>query len=542
MSTTQQRDVALAVAAGVGLGVGLMYLRDRMKTPSGSVVMESEIKKNGYKWCRPSLVGNDIVSPKPQSVPAASPEEKFPTTARRPSVDSVRLSPESSCHLSANSLGFWQDDPASHAMWPPPKSAKQNTSPMATARPGMNFLNSNEKVRGGIILNDSKASSRNNALADGCIRGNATEFIFWQPSQIKAAMVTCGGLCPGLNSIIRGVTNCLWHDYGVRQILGVTAGYNGLSKPEEHEWSELNPKIVREIHMKGGSVLKAGRGGFDAVAICDNLAKHGINMLFVIGGDGTQYAGHLLYEEARKRDYKISIVGVPKSIDNDVLFVDRTFGFDSAVGAAAQVVKNGYVEASSCARGVGIVKLMGRDAGFVAAHAALASNMADLVLIPEVTIESLQHVYDFVDATLDRKGYMVIVVAEGAMQDFVATGEKDATGHTKYGDIGIFLRDTLNKHLKPKGGRTFYIDPSYIIRSVPIMPNDHIYCSRLANNAVHTAMRGYTGVCVGAIHNVIVILKSKLIASGKKQLKPKSSTWQSCVQLCKMPPNLTGIK
>lgn len=532
MSGTQQRDLALAVAAGVGLGVGLMYLRDRMKGPAAT---KNEIKKDGYKWCRPELVENHIVSPKPRAVPAASPEEKFPTTP-------PPLSPESSCHLSANSLGFWRDDPASHTVWPPMRSKKQNQSPMAKAWPGMNFLRSNEKVMGHIILNDSKASSRSNALADGCIRGNATEFIYWEPSQVKAAMVTCGGLCPGLNSIIRGVTNCLWHDYGVRKILGVTAGYNGLANPEEHEWMELNPKFVREIHMKGGSILKAGRGGFDAVKICDNLAKQGINMLFVIGGDGTQYAGHLLYEEARKRDFKISIVGVPKSIDNDVLFVDKTFGFDSAVEAAATVIKNAYVEATSCAKGVGIVKLMGRDAGFVAAHAALASNMADLVLVPEVKIESLQHIYDHVWATVERKGFMVIVVAEGAMQDYVSTGKKDATGHTIYGDIGIFLKDTLNKYLKPKGGRTFYIDPSYIIRSVPITPYDHIYCSRLANNAVHTAMRGYTGVCVGAIWNVIVILKSKLIASGKKQLKPKSSTWQTCVQLCKMPPNLTGIK
>mmetsp|Transcript_38020 Transcript_38020/g.119753 ORF Transcript_38020/g.119753 Transcript_38020/m.119753 type:complete len:159 (+) Transcript_38020:66-542(+) len=152
----------------------------------------------------------------------------------------------------------------------------------------------------------------------------------------------------------------------------------------------------------------------------------------------------------------------------------------------------------------------------------------------------MEDVCEHVDDVLKRKKYMVIVVAEGAGQDLVATGEKDATGHTVYGDIGVYLRDTLNKHLKPQGGRTFYIDPSYIIRSVPVTPNDHIYCSRLANNAVHTAMRGYTGVCVGAIHNVICILKSKLIASGKKQIKVKSTTWQSCVQNCHMPHSLSG--
>jgi hypothetical protein len=174
-------------------------------------------------------------------------------------------------------------------------------------------------------------TGRADALDGGGIRGNACKFIWWEPNTVKAALVTCGGLCPGLNSIIQGVTNCLWRDYGVRQIIGVTAGYNGLTNPSENEWIELNPELVSEIHMKGGSVLKAGRGGFDASAICDTLRAHGINMLFVIGGDGTQFAGHLLYEEARKRKLDVSIVGVPKSIDNDVLFVDKTFGFDSAV-------------------------------------------------------------------------------------------------------------------------------------------------------------------------------------------------------------------
>jgi 6-phosphofructokinase 1 len=449
---------------------------------------------------------------------------------------------DSSRHLAANHMSTWQTDPDSHPCWPPKKSEKTRLSPMAAKYPGMNFLNSDETVRGHILVNDSKASTRNRALAAGCIRANATEYIWWDPSKVRAAMVTCGGLCPGLNSIIKGLTICLWHDYGVRDIVGVTAGYNGLAQPDKFDWIELNPKLVREIHMKGGSILKAGRGGFDAPKICETLRAKGINVLFVIGGDGTQFAGHLLFEEAKKQQLPVSVVGVPKSIDNDVLFVDRTFGFDSAVEAGARVIANGYVEATSCAKGVGIVKLMGRDAGFVAAHAALASNLVDLVLVPEVTIERLEDIFEYVDATLQRKGHMVIVVAEGAMQEYVATGKKDATGHTVYGDIGIFMRDTLNKYLKPKGGRTFYIDPSYIIRSVPITPNDHIYCTRLANNAAHTAMRGYSGVCVGAIHNVIVILKSKLIASGKKQLKIRSSTWQSCVQSCKMPVQLTGIK
>lgn len=555
------RELALAVAAGVGIGAAAMYLYSSKfgTVPSPTIERRAKLRDVVSQVLKTVTVQvhHDVdLAPKPptkkssatlrssQSVGGTSATSKATedVAAEMQSPKVFETPSESSSHLAAHHLSTWQDDENSHPVWPRPEGQRMQKvlNPMATARPRMNFLNPNEKVMGSVLLNDSKAALRSHALDGGGIRGNACKFIWWEPNTVKAALVTCGGLCPGLNSIIQGVTNCLWRDYGVRQIIGVTAGYNGLTNPSENEWIELNPELVSEIHMKGGSVLKAGRGGFDASAICDTLRAHGINMLFVIGGDGTQFAGHLLYEEARKRKLDVSIVGVPKSIDNDVLFVDKTFGFDSAVEAAAGVIRNGWVEATSCAKAVSIVKLMGRDAGFVAAHASLASNLVDLCLVPEVDVE-LDDIFSYVDATLERKGHMVIVVAEGAGQRHVSTGKKDASGHTVYGDVGVFLRDTLNKYLKAKGGRTFYIDPSYIIRSVPITPNDHIYCARLANNAVHTAMRGYTGVCVGAVHNIIIILKSKLIASGKKQLKIKSSTWQTCVQNCTMPDKLSGM-
>ena len=526
MSTA--REIACAVAAGASIGAAVMYLYARRSDAFGKARMSASVQK-----------AVDQIQ-----VQAHHDADLAPKLSRstRPSREYANVS-DSSSHLAAHHMSTWQSDENSFPVWPRPEHQRcQNVeNPMAVTRPNMNFLNPDEKVIGRILQNDSKADLRSHALDGGAIRGNACRSIWWAPDDVRAALVTCGGLCPGLNSIIAGVTKCLWRNYGVRHIYGVTAGYNGLTHPDKHEWLELTPEVVREIHMKGGSMLKAGRGGFDAAAICDTLRARGINMLFVIGGDGTQFAGHLLYEEARKQRLSVSVVGVPKSIDNDVLFVDRTFGFDSAVEAAAGVIRNGWVEATSCDKGVGIIKLMGRDAGFVAAHAALASNLVDLCLVPEVDVE-MDAICAHVDATLARKGYMVIVVAEGAGQKHVATGKKDASGHTEYGDSGVFMRATLNAYLKPKGGRTFYIDPSYIIRSVPVTPNDHIYCSRLANNAVHTAMRGYTGVCVGAIHNIIVILKSKLIASGKKQLKIKSSTWQTCVQNCAMPDNLTGME
>lgn len=413
-------------------------------------------------------------------------------------------------------------------------------NPMATQWPDMNFLNPDELVMGNIIENDSKKASRSPELQQGCIRANACRDIWWNPDEVKAAVVTCGGLCPGLNSIIREITNCLWFHYRVRQILGIQAGYNGLSHPEDFPPTTLTPELVRDIHMKGGSILKAARGGFDAELICDKLQTMGVNVLFTVGGDGTQTAANLLFEKAKERKQCLSVVGVPKSIDNDIVLFDKTFGFESAVSVAADVIRHAYVEATSCDKGVGIVKLMGRDAGFVAMHAALASTIVDLVIIPEVKVR-VEDVLAHVDATLAEKEFMVIAVAEGAGQEYVMTDKKDATGHAVYGDIGVFLRDAVNKHLKEKGGRSFYIDPSYIIRSGPVRPIDHTYCTRLANDAVHSAMRGYTGVCVGSIHNIIVTVPMHLIANRKRTVRVHSSSWQGCVQTCNMPRALSGL-
>lgn len=442
-----------------------------------------------------------------------------------------------SIDLHKNHLSTWQGDKIGLV---DEDVVNEVINPMAVKWPHMTFSNCDELVLGSIIKNDARAASRRPEVAQGSVRGNACRKVWWESSKVKAAMVTCGGLCPGLNSIIREVTNALWYSYGIQDILGMQAGYNGLSDCEKHPPMALNPDNVREIHMKGGSILKAGRGGFDAEKICDNFERMGINMLFLIGGDGTQSAGNQLYMAARKRNLPLSIVGLPKSIDNDVLIFDKTFGFESAVTAAADVIRNAWVEATSCDRGVGIVKLMGRDAGFVGMEAARASTLVDCVLIPEIEF-AVEDVHKHIDEVLEMKGHCVVVVAEGAGQKYVATGEKDATGHDKYGDIGAWLRDAVNANQKPKGGRSFYIDPSYIIRSVPATPTDHIYCSRLAADAVHTAMRGYTGVCVGPIHNVICLVPSSLVAGRKRRVNIRRSNWQACVQGCKMPGSLSGV-
>jgi len=420
--------------------------------------------------------------------------------------------------------------------------ANKHINPMQITWPGSRFHAPEEAVLGNILNKDS--SSRVGMAGGGVpgfLRAGATEKIYWNPKAVRAGIVTCGGLCPGLNSIIREVTRCLRHCYHVDSVLGFRSGYAGILKPSEHPPIVLTTENCREIHMRGGSILEAGRGGFNPDGILDTLRSHGINMLWVVGGDGTQWAADVLVQAAQERCMEMSVVGIPKSIDNDVVYFDRTFGFDTAVTAGCDVIRRGHVEASSCHNGVAIVKLMGRDAGFVARNAALASTLADLVLIPEVkwkVDDLLQHV----EGVLTRKHHMTIVVAEGAGQEHVSTGKQDDTGHTIYGDIGAFLKDIINKHLKKTiGGRCFYIDPSYIIRSGPADPSDHMYCARMAYDSVHAAMRGYTGVVVGSVHGFMVMVPMARMAGIRRTVQVSSSVWQACVQSAKMPACLSGM-
>lgn len=405
-------------------------------------------------------------------------------------------------------------------------------NPMADQLPGMNFLNPEERVKGHIIINDSKAASRSPVVKQGVVRANATRNIWWDPSDVRVAIVACGDLVPGMNSVIREITHCLWYQYGVRTIYGIESGFHGLSRPEDHKLVHLTEKSVRDIHMKGGCILKVGRGGFEPDLICENLKKQGVNIVFLIGGDGTHAAGDKLYATARDLDLPMSIIGIPKSIDNDVALLDKSFGFETAVAAATDVIHNGWVEATSCAKGVGIVKLLGEDSGFVVMHAALSSTIVDLCLIPEVKFR-MEDLKDYVDATLASKDFMVITVAEGA--------GRHLTDKEPNADIGMLLKGELDAHLKASGGRTFYIEPSYILRSHPVNANDHIFCSRLARDAVHCAMRGYTGVSVGPINGTIGIIPMKCIAEQKTKVGIRSSNWQMCVQSCNMPHALAGM-
>lgn len=357
------------------------------------------------------------------------------------------------------------------------------------------------------------------------------ERIFFNPSTSRAAIVTCGGLSPGLNSVIRGLVLQLWYLYGCRDILGIRYGYRGLGR-EGEEPMPLDPDRVSAIHQEGGTLLGSSRGTPPTGEIVDTLVARGIDMLFTIGGDGTLRGANAIWREVRRRGLDIAVVGIPKTIDNDIPYVRRSFGFETAVSIATQSINAAEVEAKGTPFGIGLVKLMGRHAGFIAATAALASGNANFVLIPEVPfrLEGPGGLFERVEARLRARRHAVIVVAEGAGQDFFGDDAgRDASGNRKLGDIGIYLRDRLiaafTDHELPVAMK--YIDPSYLIRSAPANATDQIYCNRLARAAVHAAMAGKGGMLIGFWHGRMTHIPMDALEGQERRVNPKGELWFS---------------
>ena len=358
------------------------------------------------------------------------------------------------------------------------------------------------------------------------------ERIFFDPLVSRAAIVTCGGLSPGLNSVIRGIVLQLWYLYGCRDILGIRYGYGGLAPGGEAPMA-LTPERVSNIHHEGGTILGSSRGTPTTATIVDTLVARGIDMLFTIGGDGTLRGATAIWDEIRRRALDIAVVGIPKTIDNDIPFVRRSFGFETAVSIATQSVRSAEVEAKGTPHGIGLVKLMGRNAGFIAATAALAAGNANFVLIPEIRFD-LEGPGGFLDALeqrMTRKNHAVIVTAEGVGQEFFdpATLGKDASGNPALGDIGTFLRDRIKTHFKSADYPVTlkYIDPSYLIRSAAANATDQIYCDRLARAAVHAAMAGKGGLLIGSWHGRMTHVPMRALEGQTRQVNPKGELWYS---------------
>jgi len=360
--------------------------------------------------------------------------------------------------------------------------------------------------------------------------------IYFDPSKVRCALVTCGGLCPGLNDIIRAIVLELYYRYGARNIYGIRYGLQGFIPRYGHDVEALSPRSVENILDTGGSILGSSRGEQDINDVVDCLERMNIGILFMIGGDGTLMAAKKIAETIMDRNLKISVVGIPKTIDNDIYMVARSFGFDTAVDVATQSIKGAHNEAESYPNGIGLIKLMGRHSGFIATTAVLAQQEVNFVLIPEVDfdLDGPNGLLARLEKRLKERNHAVIVVAEGAGQKFFEGGkdEKDASGNIRLKDIGLYLKDKINDYFKVRNIDISlkYIDPSYMIRSLPANANDSVFCGFLGRDAVHAGMAGKTKLIVGHWNNHFVHVPIDTSAGRRKQVSPDGKLWHTVLE------------
>ncbi len=372
------------------------------------------------------------------------------------------------------------------------------------------------------------------------------ERIFFDPKTTRAAIVTCGGLCPGINNVVRAIVLELHHKYGVHEVLGYRYGFEGIVSADLPP-IRLDPDAVRNVHGYGGSFLGLSRGKQSPVAMVDALVRDRVDILFTIGGDGTLRGAHVIAEEAKKRGLKLAIVGVPKTIDNDIAFVDKTFGFETAVEVARLAIDAAHTEAIGARNGVSIVKLMGRDSGFIAATATLASAEVNYCLLPEVpfALHGEHGLLASLEKRLALRSHAVVVIAEGCAASLAGADEsdglRDASGNVRYAsggfDVGPVLRDAIIGHFQARNLpiNVKYIDPSYMVRSVRANATDAVFCDSLARNAVHAAMAGKTDLVLGRLHRVFIHVPIGLATSEKKRVDPDGQLWLAVTETTGQP-------
>ncbi len=364
--------------------------------------------------------------------------------------------------------------------------------------------------------------------------------IFFDPSKLKCGIVTCGGICPGLNDVIRAIVLSLFYHYGVEMVFGFKYGFEGLAPKHRHAPLELTPSKVNDIHQKGGTILGSSRGPQDVSEMVDTLDRMNVRILFAIGGDGTLRGARAICEEIEQRNLKISVVGIPKTIDNDISYVDKSFGFETAVAETRSAIYSAHVEAEGARNGIGLVKLMGRHCGFIAAHATLANSEVNFCLVPEVKF-SMEAFLEALRERLIRRSHAVIVVAEGAGQDLLeATNQRDDSGNVRFGDIGVFLRESIPEHFKTSDLKISlkYINPSYIIRSRPASSHDSVFCLLLGHNAVHAGMSGRTNMLVGYWNGQYTHVPIPMAVSERKHIDPNGRLWNSVLESTGQPKSM----
>ena len=407
--------------------------------------------------------------------------------------------------------------------------------------PVYKFVSDNERILYDVSLDNFNKCIETGETPVSFEKAGPRENIYFEPAKTKVGIVTCGGLCPGLNNVIRSLVNELYYRYGISRVLGFKYGYEGFISKYNHPVVELTAPMVSEIHLNGGTFLGSSRGEQDVEKIVDTLEIMNINILFCIGGDGTLRGAHDIHKEIEKRKLKIGIAGIPKTIDNDIDLIQKSFGFETAFSIANDIIKNAHNEASGAFNGIALVKLMGRDSGFIAASAALAIQEVNFVLIPEITFDlyGQRGFLRVLKKRLEERQHSVIVVAEGAGQDFFETKgkDKDASGNIKHQDIGVYLKEKISEEFKHKGfpHSIKYIDPSYIIRSSPANANDSKFCNLLAQNAVHAAISGKTDFVVGFWNNQFTLMPIPIVVAKRKKIDVESELWWNVLEATGQP-------
>jgi 6-phosphofructokinase 1 len=385
------------------------------------------------------------------------------------------------------------------------------------------------------ILRTLEARSEDSLLFE---LAGAREHLFFNPSETRAGIVTCGGLCPGLNDVVRSLFLEMHYAYGVREVLGFRWGYQGLDPEHGAEPLVLTHEMVDRIHLQAGTILGTSRGPVEKERAVQNLIRRRVNILFTVGGDGTQRGAREFFLEAKRQGHALSVVGIPKTIDNDIPFVARSFGFLTAVEEATKVLQRAHTEARSVQNGIALVKLMGRHAGFLTAEASVASQEVNFTLIPEVPFR-LEGFLKALEQRIVKRGHAVIAVAEGAGQDLLGnTGtERDPSGNIRLRDIGLFLREKIEEWLKARNIPFVmrYFDPSYIVRSSPDNAEDAVLCDAFARHAAHAAMAGKTGVVIGYLHDLFIHVPIELLATQQKRLDPESPVWSAVLSATGQP-------
>jgi len=376
-------------------------------------------------------------------------------------------------------------------------------------------------------------------------KAGARERLFFNPAQTRAAIVTCGGLSPGLNNVIRSAFLELHLNYGVPEVLGIRFGYQGLNPAEGEPPIRLTLELVEDIHREGGTVLGTSRGPQDPAVMVDFLRDRQIDILLCVGGDGTQRGAHAIAEEVRRRGMPTAVVGIPKTIDNDIEYCDPSFGFNTAVAEAQRVIDCAHAEAKGARNGIGLVKLMGRESGFIAAAATVASQEVNFVLVPEVPIvlDGERGLLATLRQRMLQRHHAVIVVAEGAGQDLFGsrTLERDASGNVRFQDIGPWLKQRILEYFQQKGPavEVKYFDPSYLIRSVPANAQDDVLCDQFARRAVHAAMAGKTDVMVGHMAGTFALVPLAMAVGRKRRLQVQGEFWAAALAATGQPAQWT---